>query len=219
MPMVIRSCFFVPILIALSISGCGRGTNSRRRSRTPSDPPPIRSVLGPSASRLHRVGDYLPRLQCAAWVNGSPPPWTNDTDGLVVVDVWGNWCSRCGEAAPALVRIYEEYKAQGVSFVSVTTDQEAMVKSFVQRFGIPWSHGFGAAAESIGGLGAFNRDMVTPGYEVKPTLYLVKPDGQVVWCDEHSRMNHGEDIRLWAERLEDEIKEHISAQDQGPAEK
>lgn len=216
MPRIIRLCCCAPILLVLPLPGCGRGNDGRPGLNASSGTSPTSPALSPVASPLRRVGDHLPQLQCAGWLNGSPPNFSDDTGGLVVVDLWGTWCSRCAEAAPELLRIHQKYKASGVSFVSATTDPEAMVEHAVQRFGIPWPSGFGATVRSIGDLGARNGDS-TPGYETKPTLYLVSSDGQVLWCDEHSRMNHGEDIRSWAERLEQEIEKHISAEGQEEA--
>ena len=51
-----------------------------------------------------------------------------------------------------------------MAFVSLTSDSRAQAESFVERYSIPWPCGYGAAL-------------------VTPTLYLISPDGRVLWDD------------------------------------
>jgi prepilin-type processing-associated H-X9-DG protein len=58
-------------------------------------------------------------------------------------------------------------------------------------------------------LGTFNTGGPVPGYEVKPTLYLLRGDGTVLWCDGHARMSHWPPEKTRA-ALEEEIEKHFA---------
>ncbi|MDH6121306.1 TlpA disulfide reductase family protein [Kitasatospora sp. GAS204B] len=40
---------------------------------------------------------------------------------IVVVNIWGSWCSPCREEAKGLEQSYEKYKDQGVQFLGINT--------------------------------------------------------------------------------------------------
>lgn len=44
-----------------------------------------------------------------------------DEGDVVVVNVWGSWCSPCREEAPALEETYQKYQAKGVRFAGINT--------------------------------------------------------------------------------------------------
>ena len=81
-----------------------------------------------------------------------------------------------------------------MGFVSLTTDVRSGVESFVDQFAIPWPNGYGAPLETIARFGAYSTermsDYFNPGYELSPTLYLIGPDGRIVWHDGQARPLH-----------------------------
>lgn len=53
---------------------------------------------------------------------------------VVVVDFWASWCEPCGEAMPALDRLYERYKDNGLVVVGVNVDQNVgNARRFLRR--------------------------------------------------------------------------------------
>ena len=57
----------------------------------------------------------------------------------VVVNVWASWCAPCRAEMPAMQRVYEEYKDQGLVVLAVNStvqDQIPSVRSFVAEFGL-----------------------------------------------------------------------------------
>jgi thiol-disulfide isomerase/thioredoxin len=134
------------------------------------------------------VGTSVPPLRAAGWTNGPPPPL--DGGRVHVLDIWGQWCPVCRETAPNLVQVHEEFADKGVSFVSITSDPQVVVESYVEDFQARWPHGYGASLEMIDALGARETGQPTPGYDVRPTLYVVDGNGKVLWCDEHLRYLH-----------------------------
>ncbi len=63
---------------------------------------------------------------------------------------------------------------------------------FVAGNRISWPVGFSAEPLDIAKLGAFNETSPTMGYETKPLLMLIDPDGRLVWTDSHARFRHQE---------------------------
>ncbi len=58
---------------------------------------------------------------------------------VVVLNVWGSWCSPCRAEAPDLARLARETASQGVRFVGIDTrDTEAAAEAFVRTFNIPY---------------------------------------------------------------------------------
>ena len=64
----------------------------------------------------------------------------SDLSGQVVVlNVWGSWCSPCRAEAPDLARLARETESQGVRFVGIDTrDSTAAARAFVRSFDIPY---------------------------------------------------------------------------------
>lgn len=64
---------------------------------------------------------------------------------VVIVDVIGTWCPTCHDAAPAMVRLYQRYRARGLEIVALAyevsgdTAQDApLVRRYRDKFAIPF---------------------------------------------------------------------------------
>ncbi len=51
----------------------------------------------------------------------------------VVLDFWATWCSPCVAAIPKFNRLVAEFKDRPVVFVSVTDEQEDVVRQFLEK--------------------------------------------------------------------------------------
>jgi thiol-disulfide isomerase/thioredoxin len=64
---------------------------------------------------------------------------SQDAGDIVVLNVWGSWCSPCREEAPALEETYQKYQAKGVRFVGINTrDDNASALAYVSNFGVTY---------------------------------------------------------------------------------
>jgi len=58
---------------------------------------------------------------------------------VVVLNFWASWCVPCKEEAPALERIWHEYRSKGVVVVGVDSeDFSGDARSFMSRYGITY---------------------------------------------------------------------------------
>jgi thiol-disulfide isomerase/thioredoxin len=58
---------------------------------------------------------------------------------VVVVNVWGSWCTPCRVEGPALEESYRKYQAKGVKFLGINTrDDNAAALAFVNSTGLTY---------------------------------------------------------------------------------
>jgi len=93
---------------------------------------------------------------------------------VVVINVWGSWCSPCRAEAPALVRASRELRTSGVTFIGVDTrDSLGAAKAFTRRYGIEYPS-FDDRAGAV--LVRFS-ELVPIG--AIPSTLVIDPQGQV----------------------------------------
>lgn len=69
--------------------------------------------------------------QFSEWIGNQP----------VVINLWGTWCPPCRREIPGLVRLYDEYRNQGVEILGLAIERRAgpqQVKQFVERADMQW---------------------------------------------------------------------------------
>ena len=104
-------------------------------------------------------------------------------DKVVIVDVFGSWCPTCHEAAPSLVRFYEEYHDRGLEIVGlayeVTGDSatdNALLRRYREKFGIEFPL-------LLAGINITSATAATlpqlEGFTAYPTTIFIGRDGSV----------------------------------------
>jgi cytochrome c biogenesis protein CcmG, thiol:disulfide interchange protein DsbE len=130
-------------------------------------------------------------------LDGSGEVTLADLSGkVVVVNFFASWCLPCTEENPALVRVYERYRASDVVMLGVNF-QESRENglAYVQRMGINWT----AVADDDG------RMALSYGVFMVPETFFIGPDGVIAGrhigpIDEATLVNGIETLRARAPR-------------------
>ncbi len=97
----------------------------------------------------------------------------SDTAGKVrLVDFWATWCAPCREAIPGFKELYGRYRDRGFEILAISMDEDGpeVVRSFVEREGIPYTNLMGdeETAEAFGGVLGL------------PATFLIDGEGRIV---------------------------------------
>ena len=186
--------------------------------------PPPESVLpaGSYASVPLASGHLFPRIEGSGWVNGPPSDPGHGSATLTVVDVWADWCPVCRQTAPLLVEAHQHFAGAGVAFMSLTSLGRSDVESFVNAYAIPWPCGYGATPEEIALLGVYSTERMSRfyhpgldnyhvGHEITPTLFVVGPNGHILWNDRQARPRHLKDAAGVLQELTEQVEHALAA--------
>jgi len=122
------------------------------------------------------VGQPLPPLDVAGWINTDRPLVAGDLRGkLLVVDYWATWCGPCIASMPKMVDLHQRFGDQGlhiVGFTSQTYAERDTVEQYVRSVeGLDWPIAYDAG---------FVFDMM--GIYGIPTYVLYDGSGLSVWA-------------------------------------
>ncbi|MER0242120.1 TlpA disulfide reductase family protein [Streptomyces sp. HSW2009] len=95
---------------------------------------------------------------------------------IVVLNIWGSWCSPCRAEAPNLVKVAERTKAQGVEFIGINTrdSNEHNARKFEKEFDVPYP----SLYDPIGKLMLrFPKGSLNP--QAIPTTIILDRDGKI----------------------------------------
>jgi thiol-disulfide isomerase/thioredoxin len=124
------------------------------------------------------VGEVMPEWDVIGWTDGVERNLSNYRGKVVVIDVWGIWCSACINAFPALKELQESFHDRDVVFLgihSAGTDLD-QVRKLMKSKKWDWPTGLDAG-EDIGSGTTVERYVIR-GY---PTTIVVGRDGRVVF--------------------------------------
>jgi len=116
---------------------------------------------------------------------------------LTVLDFWATWCKPCVRAIPKLVKLHEQYKAQGVEIIGINVDGTRNLSKVK-----PFSHSLNISYPVL--LDVNNELMNKLKVTAMPTLLIVDANDEIVFF--HQGYRPGDE-----KTLEDEIKKLLTA--------
>jgi thiol-disulfide isomerase/thioredoxin len=93
---------------------------------------------------------------------------------VVVLNIWGSWCTPCRKEAPSLERVYQETRPQGVEFVGLNSkDTDDGARAFQRAFKVRYP----SIVDADGVLQAKFRGRLAAA--ALPTTYILDREGRV----------------------------------------
>ncbi|HEY7308226.1 MAG TPA: hypothetical protein VH643_02580 [Gemmataceae bacterium] len=116
--------------------------------------------------------------------------------------------------APGLVEAQRKYARRGVAFVSLTNEPRGTAERFANDFSIPWPSGYGASMQFLARLGTYNAKRMsasyTPNFAINPTVFLIDPEGRVLWNDAQARPLHTQETMAQVRDIDTAIERALA---------
>lgn len=139
-------------------------------------PPPAPE---PPGARGLPDGTMAPSLELPR-INGDTAVLAEYRGRPVIVNIWATWCPPCVREMPALQRVYERYRDEGLEVLAVAVDDlpgerqpDGRIEGLVSRFADEYGLTFPVAIDPTGGT---ERRF---GTEYLPTTVLIDRDGRI----------------------------------------
>ena len=182
-----RIAFTILVLSMLAAFGVSNCTSSDEKHESPSattTAPSTNNAPGPAVPRAPAAPaapaaiTTLPasivdtELRAA---NGAPIKLSNYNGKVLLVNLWATWCGPCRLETPELVKIYKEFKQQGVEVVGLSTENPDMsadaVKKFISDFNVNYRIGWATPEVAL---------TLMQGRDAIPQSFVIGRNGRVV---------------------------------------
>ena len=108
-------------------------------------------------------------------VSGGPIKLADYNGKVLVVNLWATWCGPCRSEIPELVKLYREFRPQGLEIVGLSTENPDAsaegVKQFVSDFSMNYRVGWATADVALTLMN--NRNAI-------PQSFVISRDGRVL---------------------------------------
>ncbi len=108
-------------------------------------------------------------------VSGAPIKLSKYAGKVLLVNLWATWCGPCRMETPELVKLYKQFRSQGLEVVGLSTENPDFtvdaVKQFIQDYDVNYRVGWATPEVSIS---------LMQGREAIPQSFVVSRSGRVV---------------------------------------
>lgn len=183
-PLRVASTVMVLTLVALfGASSCNSNDEPANREPAPKANivpanPGAPASANPAAPAPVTVSAALPvtvRDAELRAVNGKPIKLGDYSGKVLVVNLWATWCGPCRSEIPELVKLYREFRPQGLEIVGLSTENPessaAGVRQFVSDFSMNYRVGWATADVALTLMN--NRNAI-------PQSFVISRDGRVL---------------------------------------
>lgn len=169
------------LFAAFGVSSCSSGDERRANPSAPSvavnsGQPPTNAAPAKPATRptVLTLPTSVTEAELKA-VSGGPIKLSKYAGKVLLVNLWATWCGPCRLEVPELIKLHQQYRAQGLEVVGLSTEdpEESVdkVKQFVQDFNISYRVGWATAEVAI---------TLMQGTDSIPQSFVIGRDGRVV---------------------------------------
>ena len=173
---MIGTLIVLSLIAAFGVSSCNSGDEQRTGPANVGGPAasPVPKTAPTPADALTKLPDTLRDAQLTA-TNGAAFKLADYADKVLLVNLWATWCRPCRQETPELVKLYKEFKPQGLEIVGLTTENPErtadLVKDFMRANGVNYRVGW-ASNEFAWTL--------MQGRDVIPQSFIISRDGRIV---------------------------------------
>lgn len=132
----------------------------------------MQNCFGEAGAAGPKIGETPPDLRISKMLQGPPAAevsWAALKGKVVVLEFWATWCGPCVQAFPHWNELAGEFKDRPVVFLSVSAENEGVVKSFLDKHQIKsW-------------VGLDDYEVLNKAFDVKgiPHTVIVGADGRI----------------------------------------
>ena len=163
------------LVAAFGISSC-----SSRDEKRPEPPPPgprVETKVPPKnapPAALTTLPASITDVELRA-LSGEPIKLSSYAGKVLVVNLWATWCGPCRQEIPELVKLYKEYRAQGLEVVGLSTENPdasaPAVRQFVQDYSVNYRIGWASNDVAI---------TLMQGRDAIPQSFVMARDGRIL---------------------------------------
>ncbi|WP_435016739.1 carboxypeptidase regulatory-like domain-containing protein [Tundrisphaera sp. TA3] len=134
-------------------------------------------VLEPisTGGRPLQVGDVAPDFQLRT-LDGHDLKLADLRGKFVLLDIWATWCAPCVSEMPNLLRVHQEFSADGrFAVIGINVDERASdVAAMVKSMKLAWPQGLAGPDSPVS---------AEYGATAIPATFLIGPDGRIIAKD------------------------------------
>jgi glutathione peroxidase-family protein len=167
------------MLAAFGVSSCSSADEKRAEPAGVAKTEPAGPVkAGPGVPAAPPLVTTLPAsvvdVELRA-LTGAPIKLSNYTGKVLLVNLWATWCGPCRMETPELVKLYTEFRTQGLEVVGLSTENPdssaESVKRFVQDYDVNYRIGWATQEVSL---------TLMQGRDAIPQSFVISRSGRVV---------------------------------------
>lgn len=166
------------LLAAFGVSSCN--SNDEKRAEPPTTGA-ANNANAPSVTSAPPAPPLVTTLPASVVdvelrsVSGAPIKLSNYAGKVLLVNLWATWCGPCRLETPELVKLYKEFRPQGVEVVGLSTENPDasadLVKRFIQDYNVNYRVGWATPEVSL---------TLMQGRDAIPQSFVISRTGRVV---------------------------------------
>ena len=168
------------LVAAFGISSCN--SSDEKRAESPSvtsdtkAPPSIKNAPAnpPAPALITTLPANIVDAELRA-VTGAPIKLSNYNGKVLLVNLWATWCGPCRLETPELVKLYKEFRSQGVEIIGLSTENPdtsaESVRKFINDYNVNYRIGWATPEVAI---------TLMQGRDAIPQSFVIARDGRVI---------------------------------------